>query len=319
MAVKHDRAFFTELAIKEYNKRMAPQPEQRDYTQEAANAVVQEAVKASYIREAAAKSKSKFIKESKDLMLAECIYKIFNESLQSILSEEENAMVSEDLKKAVVFNFIKENGGTNAMLDKFYMTNTLLSEIAKFVDHYHSIITTEACKKDGGRCMADDGYTYQIPSDVEDNFYKDLNQADFGDVTIQISNRVVDAIDKFVTDNVDSMNNIKDILTTTRNSIANAKGSKISESAMQNSAQRQIASIKHNRHQNVFGAMMEQTAKAIMKDDDLRDAFMTEASLDIGKIKAYCTVSYTMLETANTTNMIHVNEGYIKRMIDSIV
>lgn len=317
MATKRSRTFFTEQAIKEYEKRIAPKPEKRDYVQEEANTFLQEAAKASINRTVSAANKSKFIKESKEWMLQECIYKIFNEALSSVISTNEYDTVSENLRHAMVYNFIRENGGTDRLMDRFYHTNMLLSEIAQCVDHYHSIIVSEVSKKDEGKCKSADGCSYQIPSDVQDDFYKELDMADFGDVTIQISNRVVDAIDKFVTDNVESMNNIKDILNTTKEKIAaNKKG--VSEAALSNSAKRRISNIKNNRSVNVFGAMMEQTAKAIMKDDNLREAFTENASLDIGRIKTYCAVSYTMLETVNTAKMIYVNEDYIKNMIDSI-
>ena len=107
-------------------------------------------------------------------------------------------MISEEVKHAMVYNFIAENGGANKLLDAFRTTNVFLSEISKFVESYHEIIVNETKKDKDGKCMNDDGCSYKIPSDVEEEFYKELDAADFGDVTIQISNRVVDAIDKFV-------------------------------------------------------------------------------------------------------------------------
>lgn len=313
---KRNRSFWVEQAIKEYNRKNAPEPEARNYIQEEANAFFREAYNAGIQRANVAALRTRFLKESKEWMLEAVIYKIFNESLSGVLTEEENAMISDNLKHAMVYNFIRENGGVNKLIDRFRITNTFLSEIAHFVESYHEVLVSEAKKGKNGKCMNDDGCSYKIPSDVEEEFYKELDAADFGDVTIQISNRVVDSIDKFVTDNVDSLNNIKEILTTTKEKIAGDKG--VKEESASLGAKRKIASIKNNRNTNVFGAMMEHTARAIMKDDNMREAFMENSRLDIGKVKVYCTASYTMLETANTACMINVDEEYIKNIIDSI-
>ena len=310
---KRERMYFIKQAIAEYERKIAPQPVVRDYTQEATNRFLSESVVAYTKRNASLQARNKFLTESKTWLLQECIYKVFTESLASILTEQESAYVSDEMKHAIVYNFITEAGGTDSLLRYFYDKNIFLSEISKFVDHYHTIIVNEVKKSKDACCV--DG-SYKIPKDVEDSFYKDLKDADFGDVSIQISSRVMDAIDKFVTDNAESMNNIKDILTTTKEKVAASKKS-VGE-ALELSAKKKIANIKNNRTMNVFSAMMEQTAKAIMKDDKLREAFSENGNLDIAKIKAYCTVSYTMLETVNTAKMANIDEQYIKDMIYSI-
>lgn len=317
MSVKRNRSFWVEQAIKEYNKKTAPEPEKRNYVQEETNAFFRESYNAGIKRANAAAARNNFLKESKEWMLEQVIYKIFNEALGGALTEDERAMISDNLKHAMIYNFIRENGGVNKLIDRFRVTDTFLSEIAHFVEGYHEVIVSEAKKGKDGKCMNDDGCSYKIPSDVEEEFYKGLNSADFGDVTIQISNRVVDAIDKFVTDNVDSMNNIKEILTTTKEKIAGGKLGVKEESASLG-AKRRVANIKNNRSSNVFGAMMEHTARSIMKDDKLREAFTENGRLDIGRVKVYCAASYTMLETANTARMINVDEEYIRNVIDSI-
>lgn len=313
---KRSKSFWVEQAIKEYERKLAPEPTTRNYIQEEANQFFRESYNAKIQKANAAKNRMTFLKETKQWMLESVIYKIFNESLASILNENENAMISENVKHAMVYDFIEENGGVNMLLERFKTTDIFLSEIANFVESYNEVIVKEAGKGKDGKCMNDDGCSYKIPSDIEEEFYKDLDTADFGDVTIQISNRVVDAIDRFVTDNTGAMNNIKEILTTTKDKIAGSK--EVKEESASLGAKRKIARIKNNRSTNVFGAMMEHTARAIMKDDNMREAFTENGRLNVGKVKVYCAASYTMLETANTARMITVNEEYIKNMIDSI-
>lgn len=310
---KKDRVYFIKQAIAEYERKTTPEPVKRDYVQEATNKLLNESVLAQTQRRSGIQARNKFLTESKTWMLQECIYKVFSEALSSILNEEEYTLVSEDMKHAVVYNFISESGGTDRLLRDFYDKNIFLSEVSRFVNHYHNRVVNEVKKSDKGCCV--DG-SYKIPKDIEDDFYKELKDADFGDMSIQISTRVIDAIDKFVTDNAESMNNIKQILTTTKEQIAASRKS-VGES-LELSAKKKIASVKNNRIMNVFGVMMEQTAKAIMKDDKLREAFSENGNLNIAKVKAYCAVSYTMLETVNTAKMAYINEQYIKDMIESI-
>ena len=310
---KKDRVYFIKQAIAEYERKISPEPDKRDYVQEGANKFLNESAAAYAQRKSDVANRNKFILESKTWMLQECIYKLFTESLASILTEEESALVSDEMKHAIVYNFIEEAGGTDRLLRDFYDKNVFLSEISQCVNYYHDKVVNEVKKNDKGCCV--DG-SYKIPKDIEDDFYSELKGADFGDMSIQISSRVMDAIDKFVTDNAESMNNIKEILTTTKDKIAASKKS-VGES-LELSAKKRIATVKNNRIMNVFGVMMEQTAKAIMKDEKLREAFTENGNLNVDKIKAYCAVSYTMLETVNTAKMAYINEQYIKDMIESI-
>ena len=159
-SVKRGTAFFTEQAIKEYERKHAPAMPVRDYAKEDGHRLLNEAVAASANREKQIKNKSKFLQEAKNWLMQECIYKVYNEALKSVLTEDEDALINDNTKHAMVYNFIEENGGVNSLMRNFYEKNIFLSEIAKCVDHYYEVIVHEASKK-GGCC--NDGDVYKIP------------------------------------------------------------------------------------------------------------------------------------------------------------
>lgn len=319
MAVKKNSAAFVEAAIRDYERRNMPLSETRDYAQEEANSLLRETARANVNAKIDTHNKSEFLKNVKTMMLEECLLKLYNESLASILSESEQDLITDNMRRNMIHQFVVENGGANQLLMRFYRRNVFLSELASCVNYYSELVC-EACKKDD-KCKDIDGY-YKIPSDVQDSFYRDLDTGDFGDVTMQISGRVIDAIDRFVVDNNEVMNNIKEILTTTKEKIASSKkiGTAATDEAtmLENVAKRQITSLKQRRAQNLFGVMVEQTAKNIVKDKALSETFVHNGSLDVDKIKTYCAASYTLIEMANTSCMVKVDEEYIKNFIKTL-
>lgn len=319
MAVKKNSTAFVEAAIRDYERRNMPISEMRDYAQEEANNLLQEATRVSVNAKIDMHNKSEFLKNVKTTMLEECLLKLYNESLASVLSESEQELITDNMRRNMIHQFVVENGGANQLLMRFYRKNVFLSEMALCINHYSELVS-EACKKDD-KCKDIDGY-YKIPSDVQDSFYKDLDTGDFGDVTMQISGRVIDAIDRFVVDNNETMNNIKEILATTKEKINSSKkiGTAATDEAtiLENVAKRQITSLKQRRAQNLFGVMVEQTAKNIVKDKTLSETFVHNGSLDVDKIKTYCAASYTLIEMANTSCMIKVDEEYIKNFIKTL-
>ena len=313
------RSNLTLAAIADYERRIAPEYKQRDYVKEQADDIVQSVYTATAMTAANMKNMSRFLVEAKNWLLEECIYRIYNEALDVCLDESNRLLIDEGMRRGVVHQFVIENGGASKMLRRFYDQNVLLSEINQCVEHYYDLIV-EATKNKETACKDADG-RYKIPSDVQDKFYRELDTADFGDVSMQISTRVIDAIDNFVTDNSETMNNIRDILQTTKDRVAASKQTIKSnnEAAIaENAAKRQIAKVKQNRKMNVFSYMIEATAKNIMKDDSLRESFLNKAMLDIDKIKAYVTTTYTMMETANTMQLITVDENYISNVINAL-
>lgn len=313
------RSNLTLAAIADYERRIAPEYKQRDYVKEQADDIVQSVYTATAMTAANMKNMSRFLVEAKNWLLEECIYRIYNEALDVCLDESNRLLIDEGMRRGVVHQFVIENGGASKMLRRFYDQNVLLSEINQCVEHYYDLIV-EATKNKETACKDADG-RYKIPSDVQDKFYRELDTADFGDVSMQISTRVIDAIDNFVTDNSETMNNIRDILQTTKDKVAASKQTIKSnnEAAIaEGIAKRQISRIKQNRKMNVFSYMIEATAKSIMKDDSLRESFLNKAMLDIDKIKAYVTTTYTMMETANTMQLITVDENYISNVINAL-
>lgn len=316
-AKKYTNAYLAEQAISRYERSITEKTrEDRDFFKEEATAFVNEAFKAKKKAKKNGFDRKKFLKNAKKFFMEECLYKVFDSVLESSIPESEN-IVPEETKHNMVYNLIEECGGVDSMLTDFYDKNIFLSEIAKCVDHYYELVVSETCRKEKECPVSsyDDNF-YKIPKDVQDDFYKELEDADFGDVTIQISNRVTDAIEQFISDNNDTLTNIKDVLANTKEKVETNKS--VDESVHLDTAGRAVNRIKNNRSMNVFATMVEQMGKTVMKDDNMYKAFTEGASLDIGKIKGYCATSYSLLEMANSLKILRVNSEYIENMLKSI-
>jgi hypothetical protein len=58
-------------------------------------------------------------------------------------------------------------------------------------------------------------------------------------------------------------------------------------------------------------------AESVMKNENLKKQFTEDGKVNINKVVENCEIMYTLLEMVNTTEMIRVNESYIKELINS--
>lgn len=247
-----------------------------------------------------------FNREVKEMLFGECMHVIYCRSLMRVMNE--NAVPLDDTKK-LVDAYIKENG-VEALLRNNRYTSVLLSEICQLVEKY-AYRVQEECKD----CK--DSKALKVPEETKDDFYDDLDMLDSDDVVFQISSRVNDAIDDFVTSNTLNKANIKQILQGSQEKLQNTKTDTQRES-VERIAGEAIRNIKTDSSCNLFGSMVEASANSIVKDKALRETFMEGAKLDMDRIVNYCTLSYTLMEMVNTMKMEKFTESDILQHIKNI-
>lgn len=248
---------------------------------------------------------SNFITSVKEEFLGECIYHIFNESLNIF---DRKSKKQELVKKALVSNFIKEQG-VNSLLSKFRSKNVLLSEFALIVDNAVNAVveSTDATNIN----------SWTVDTDIKNKFIDDLEKCDSKEAIITITDRVTDAETEFVNDNIRRKMEIDDILNSKKeklDSIAD-KPEDVQE-AVAAGFDRKIKAIKNRYVSSIYQTIAESMTKNIFKDKDLQDIYIKEGNIDMETVLEDAGIIYTFLETVFTTEM--VDEKYIKTFVNEI-
>lgn len=248
---------------------------------------------------------SNFITSVKEEFMAECIYSIFNESLNIF---DRRSKKQELVKKALVSNFIKEQG-VNSMLSKFRKKSVLLSEFALIID--------KAVKEVTETTNAQNINSWTVDTDIKNKFTADLEKCNSKEAIITITDRVTDAETEFVNDNVRRKLEIDEILQAKKeklDSIAN-KPEDVQE-AVAMGFDRKIKAIKNRQVSSIYQAIAEAMTKNALSDEELQKIYIKEGNIDMETLLEDAGIIYTFLETVFTTEM--VDEAYVKKFVNQI-
>lgn len=247
---------------------------------------------------------AKFIHDTKTALLSEALFKIYKESEGINIQHDGDNSVARNL----IYNFIEEQSA-NDLLFSMRNKNATTSEIANVIDKYYHKILESVDKKDDS--------TFTIPSDLKDNFFKDLNVCDTGEATAAINMRVTDAIDEFISKNIQTKAEIEKTMKETQEKVSLAKTDVAKENA-ELRGKYKINTIRNRKPCNVFGAMVTNMAESVMKHKELSEQFITEGKIDMQKIIDRTKIMYSFLEMTNTLGLVNVNEDYITEVLESM-
>lgn len=248
---------------------------------------------------------SKFITSVKEEFVGECIYSVFNESLN--IFDRKNKK-QELVKRALVTNFIQEQG-VDSLLSKFRVKNILLSEFALIID--------KAVKEVVETTNAQNINSWTVDTDIKNKFTSDLEKCNSKEAIITITDRVTDAETEFVNDNVRRKLEIDEILQAKKeklDSIAH-KPDDVQESIAAG-FDRKIKAIKNRHISTVYQTIAESMTKNALSDEDLQKIYIKEGNIDMETLLEDVGIIYTFLETVFTTEM--VNEDYVKKFVNEI-
>ena len=151
---------------------------------------------------------SKFLIDTKDLLLTESIFYFVNESLPTNCSLD-------DRKKAesIVYSFVKEEGA-NKLLMKYETSTELLANIANIVNETYNRIVSET------ECNSDKCTNFFVKKSSTDDFYTKIRGLGNTQVNNQIQSRVQKATEDFIKQQVTDNQRIEDLANTTKEKIA---------------------------------------------------------------------------------------------------
>lgn len=251
------------------------------------------------------KKYSEFITSVKEGFMADCIYSIFNESLNIFDRKSEK---QELVKHALVTNFIKEQG-VNSLLSKFRKQNALLSEFALIIDKAMEEVTetTDAFNMN----------SWTVDTDINNKFTADLEKCNSKEAIITITDRVTDAETEFVNDNMRRKIEIDSILQSKKEKLdAIADKSEEIKESVAAGFDRKIKAIKNRHISSIYQVMAESMTKNALSDEELRKIYIKEGNLDMETLLEDVGVIYTFLESIYTTEM--VDEKYVQKFVNEI-
>lgn len=247
------------------------------------------------------KEYKKFILDTKKTLLSECIYSLMDRSI----GYQHDKVRADVIKRNLVNNFIEEQG-VDSLLSRFKTESFLLSEYARIVNKYTTIIT-EKCNKENTD-------TFVVDQEDKDNFFDEIDMEDADEVATAIRMRVSDSVDQFVDSNIKQKEELKEVLTKSKEKIEASKNEEVRES-FNILAKKKMTEIREKRRTNIFESMVISLAEASMKNEDLKAIYTKDGKLDMDSIVENCTIMYSFLETVNSAKMIKVDESYIKNVL----
>lgn len=241
-----------------------------------------------------------FLFNAKEMMLSECIYKIYRES---------NNGKHSDIGRNLINTFIKENG-VNNILNDMATKNIMLSELSRMVEAYYELIQEDT--------IQDSPDTYNIAPEIKSDFKDSLEKIDTVDVSDCIKIRVGNAIEEFISANTSDRYDIQDVLKLAQEKIESLRNptDEIKE-AYQNDARRVINKIR-DREKGVFYEMVNRISKKSFSDKTLKEAFTENGKLEIDKIVESTEQMYRFVELLNSTGLAKIDEAFISNMLEEL-
>lgn len=245
-----------------------------------------------------------FIKDTKKSLLSECMYTLMNKAC----GYQQNPVQADIIKRNLVDNYIEEQG-VDRIISSFKSKTFMLSEFARIIESVTKAVLEKADKNNTD--------TFTIEQEEKDKFFDELNFDDVDEVSIAIRKRVSDAVDEFMYSNIKQKEELKQILTASKEKMDASRNEEVRES-YNLLAKKAITNLKAKRKVNIFESMVISLAEASLKNDNLKELYAKDNKLDMDSIVENVTIMYTFLETLNSAQIHNVNEAYISNVLKEL-
>ena len=269
----------------------------------------------SFYSEASVKEKRRNLKtDLRTAFLYEGMYAILNKSIG--FTDRYN----EPIKKVIISNYINESGGVDSIMDKIKEKTLFLSEFARIVDKYTDIVFEEAKTNP-------DEVEIIIKNDDKENFYDELKDTEFDDVTNKIRERVENSISEFIDKNIENKTKIEDIITKAKEMKDKVTPEEYTDESIEQSqeikesyddiANKQISKVR-NSSKPIFMHFVEHVSKEAFNSPEVFTECVQEGKLNMDEIVNKAKILHTMLEMLNTTQFEDVNAEFLKETFESL-
>ena len=212
----------------------------------------------------------------------------------------------ESICKGLVKDFIKEET-VDGLLNEFKRGSSLLYELYDITTRYSQAVFE--------RCDKNDCNTFNVDTDLKDDFFTELEEGDLNKVSDTLNARISNALDEFITDNLETKSQIQDIINQTQERIDANKNMK---EAYNQTAERQIVDLKRKRSKGVLEGMIYNVTESSVIDDEMKSIYFENGKLNLDKIVEETALLYGFLEMVNLCYMKKVDEQYILDNINGL-
>lgn len=293
--------------------------------------------------------RNKFLTECKSGFLTAALLRVLKESMTCKI----NAF-DESVMKSIVSQFVNEQG-TGDLLRRFKYQNITLAELGRVVNEAYDMVLNKLNSYNEIETNPDGSVNpTQEPKDVlkldkgtVDEFYDNLSTVNTDNATSMIKDKVQDAIQEFIDDNVENNSQVQEIINSAKSTIDNMPSTDENESTdsaptdatantapdasegdngentaneavlqIRTEAKRRINILNNSRTKSPFQYMVESVTREVLRDDNLRLKYMNESKVNMNGITHMAEIMYTWLEMCNTLEI--VDEAYIKAYIKSL-
>ena len=256
-------------------------------------------------------------------LLEHAIFSVFKSVMEGceVYAKDEDGMPTldpdEPVMESMVYTFINENGGPSVLMAKSMNhgnTSGFIAGMNGIIKHHFKRIienvedNLKAGMDEEEALKANDPEMNPFKQDVDD-YIKNCG------ITDPISQRVIAAIDDFVTSNAKDKANIVKALELTKDKVEslNTEDEAVAESYTR-LGKRLVADIR-NKPRSLFGEMVHRMINNVMSSN-IKTAYITEDShVDVEKVINKVSMMYGFLETVNSLNLIDIDEAYITNML----
>lgn len=247
-----------------------------------------------------------FSETVRTVFLTEALYNLFKNSVSESMIKDPSDL---SIMRTMVNQYINENTYGD-ILHKMKSTSVEMSKL-------YSIVT-ESVNKVLECVDKTKPETFVISNDMKDEFFKQLDYSNSGEISKAINDRVVAAMDNFVTANTKDHDDIENALQRAQEKIEKApeEDAELKES-YDYMAKRQINSIR-NAPKGILHSMISSMCESVYKHPEMQSEFMNEGHLDMDKIIRRTSLMYTFLEMLNTTKLETITESYLEDVIKNL-
>lgn len=216
---------------------------------------------------------------------------------------------------AITYAFIHENGEASSII--YNMSHRPTTQYLG--DLVSTIKKTHKSMLEGVNPMDPD--SFHIGDIAMKDYEKHVGET-FGhdELVDSIATRVADAIKNFIQQNADDKQKIIDAMTATKQKVDSMKDASDSvKESYTNLGRRYIADIREKKH-GLFDEMVRQMCKSVITTENavLKEEFMEDAHINIGKVVNKIATMYTFIETVNSMQLVKVDEAFINDVLKSI-
>lgn len=253
--------------------------------------------------------KEAFLMAAKDMRLTESSIRVGKNFIHAIINND--ASLPRD-KRVVNTNLItyREQGSIKSLYADLITSYTKMALAEKAEINSMTLFDTSFILED------DSSYAGKDMIDAFKSKVKEFTPKNIGK---EVSNRVEKAVSSFIKSRNDKTQKIKKIYTNIKNFASNPNASKKDVDNAQEAARCKISKIKECQ-MGIMESMVDALATACMTNKELHNKYIIEAtnSLDMDSIIDDTSAVYAVMEIANITGLIKIDDKFIKSYIDEL-